>query len=99
MKEIDVLALRKLAAHSKTSKIGKLRSVFDDIEKLVNSGVPHQAIVDELNEQGLETNLANFKTMLFRIRKNVNWSETTAYFHREKNCLKINKFFICEVGD
>lgn len=69
MKEIDVLALRKLGVFSRDTKIGKVRSILGEIEKLISMGVPLQKIVDELNEQAIEINLATFKMILFRLRK------------------------------
>ncbi|MFC0170812.1 hypothetical protein ACFFKC_22350 [Pseudoduganella danionis] len=51
------------------SKIGRLRSVFREIEELQVKGFSNQAIVDKLNEVGYGLTLKTFETMLYRIRK------------------------------
>lgn len=51
------------------SKIGRLRSVFREIEQLQISGLSNQAIVGKLNELGYDLTLKTFETMLYRIRK------------------------------
>lgn len=51
------------------SKIGRLRSVFTEIEELQVKGFSNQAIVDKLNTLGYELTLKTFETMLYRIRK------------------------------
>lgn len=51
------------------SKVGRLRSVFREIEELQVKGFSNQAIVDKLNEVGYGLTLKTFETMLYRIRK------------------------------
>jgi len=65
-------ALRALASSGgNRSKIGRLRELHQEIENAHAAGVSLGKIVDALNEQGLELNLATFKQMLKRIRKEV----------------------------
>ena len=67
--EINMAGIRRLAESGKRSKIGQLRSIRNEIEKVINAGVSLDSIVTELNEQGMELTLATFKMMLYRLRK------------------------------
>lgn len=67
--EIDIARISRLSASGKRSKIGRLRLIIIEIEKVISAGVSLDRIVAELNEQGMELTLATFKMMLYRLRK------------------------------
>lgn len=73
----DAEALLSLEKESTAhrSKIGRLRSVFREIEELQVKGFSNQAIVDKLNEVGYGLTLKTFETMLYRIRKDAGSSK------------------------
>lgn len=63
-------SLRALATGSENrSKIGRIRELHAEIENAKKAGVSDEKIVETLNEQGFNTSLVSFKTMLKRVRK------------------------------
>ena len=63
-------ALRALAQGTENrSKIGRLRGVYDEVEKAQRAGVSNSKIVETLNGQGFDLTLKTFETMLYRIRQ------------------------------
>lgn len=46
-----------------------LRESFDDIEKALEAGVSHQAMLEVLQGQGLKLTLNGFRTALYRLRE------------------------------
>jgi len=63
-------ALQKLASDANAnSQTARLRDIFDDVERLLQSGVKHEAVLNTLNEQGFSFTLSSFKSALQRIRK------------------------------
>lgn len=67
--EINITGIRNLAVSGKRSKICRLRSIKNEIEKVLAAGVSLDRVVSELNVQGMELTLATFKMMLYRLRK------------------------------
>lgn len=63
-------ALRALSQGSEhRSKIGRMRSIFEEIEAAQRAGVSNSAILKTLNDQGYNLSLKSFETMIYRIRK------------------------------
>lgn len=69
MREINVLALRKLSAGSRDGKTRQIRAIFQDIEELITAGVSYRQIVDELNKQGVVVSVSHFGVILHQLRK------------------------------
>jgi hypothetical protein len=53
-------------SRSKTRRLGELLA---EIENLLSSGVPRQAVLEALNQQGFDLSMPSFATMLKRLRK------------------------------
>jgi hypothetical protein len=69
-KKSDIEALRELTSDPKNqSKMGRLRGLFDEIERAKAAGIKNSKILATLNAQGLDLNLNTFETMLYSIRK------------------------------
>jgi hypothetical protein len=66
----DIEALRELTSEPKNqTKMGRLRGLFDEIEKAKEAGVSNIKIVETLNAQGLDINLKTFESMMYKIRQ------------------------------
>lgn len=57
---------------SARSETARLRDIFDEVEKALQSGVKREAVLAALHEQGFTMTLASFKSALQRIRKERN---------------------------
>jgi len=69
-KKSDIEALRELTSETKNqTKMGRLRGLFDEIEKAKEAGVSNAKIVETLNAQGLDINLKTFESMMYKIRQ------------------------------
>jgi len=69
-KKSDIEALRELTSEPKNqTKMGRLRGLFDEIEKAKEAGVSNIKIVETLNAQGLDINLKTFESMMYKIRQ------------------------------
>lgn len=90
MEEIDVFKLRKLTAMKKITKIGRMRSILDDIEMLIAGGVSYEKIVSEINDQGIEIKMSHFKKMLYRLRNERNKEKTTDFENAVERAMKKN---------
>lgn len=63
-------ALAALPTSSSTrTKAGRLRELLPQIEVVHAAGVPHQTIVETLNEKGFDLTLKTYKAMLYRARQ------------------------------
>ncbi len=85
------LALQKLAqGREHRSKIGRLRSVFLEVQEAQAAGVSNRKIVDELNEQGFGLTLKTFETMLYRIRHHIGRRPQVLMPETERGSFKIS---------
>lgn len=65
-----VSAIRELTAQdSAKSETARLRAIFDEVEKSLQSGVKQQAMLAVLHSQGFTMTMDSFKSALKRIRK------------------------------
>ncbi len=75
--EAAATSLRALAtANENRSKIGRIRALYSEIENAKKAGVSLEKVLETLNAQGMEMSLVSFKTMLHRVRQEV--QKTTA---------------------
>jgi hypothetical protein len=56
-------------AHAGRSETARLRSVFTQVEKALQSGVSRQAVLDALHQDGFTFSMQSFQKALYRIRK------------------------------
>lgn len=62
--------LRKMATeHGSRSETHRLRDVYIDVEKALQSGVSRKAILEALHQDGFTMSLKMFDKALYRIRK------------------------------
>lgn len=70
--EAAAASLRALAtANENRSKIGRIRALYPEIENAKKAGVSLEKVLETLNEQGMAMSLVSFKTMLHRVRQEV----------------------------
>jgi len=49
----------------------KLKPLLPEIDRKIQAGIRHEEIVEALKDQGLEVELTNFRSILYRYRKKV----------------------------
>lgn len=63
-------ALRELVSNNNArSETARLRDIFDEVEKVLQSGVKREAVLALLHDNGFSMTMASFKSALQRIRK------------------------------